>query len=221
MAGERLRAPLAVLLLLAAFAQMSCVTAMLWSSGPQITRTEPLPVAVVETCTATDASGKLTGFALRLGDETGPLGTDAAHQWLVLVLTEPAPVAAFVDAVRHGQVDDARLDVVLPAASLPVRDADLQLRGRLAGAAPIAPPDLSFDGGYCRASSRCHARLATDLERAPAPWPGAPATLGREVHEQTGVAGKILLTPFTVAVDVVTSPLQLIGLVWINLMWKG
>jgi hypothetical protein len=203
--------------LLALFALPSCFTTMVWGSHGSERYTEPCAVQATQTCVLRDEDGALQGFALQLADEVGPLGAEARGKWLLLSgLANKTAIAAILDARAHGQLGVPELAIVIEwvgPRSRATLTATVLLRAHRADGASVDAQGLQFDGDTVRASSSAVARLLDHAPDATTPFDGGAPQWSRAYWADPVivVAGKVLITPITVVLDIVTLPVQLLG----------
>src|SRR5262245_11008070 len=195
---------------LATFVLPSCFTAAVWDMTRPTLHAQPLAIEAREVCVATEGDGSVA-FAVHVA----PFPDEDSGGWLWLCsIDRSRGFRNFVGAVQDGRIRQARLAVLLPAAH---DDSD---RGRamltLSGLAASRDPEDEWvtDGASASMSSACRVVHERWLDPQPTPWADATVELSQRVPSTSfgQIAGAVALTPFSVACDVITSPLQLVGM---------
>lgn len=190
----------------------SCFTTQLWHEGRwQRAEFDGRPALAARVVLGDEASS--TGFALRgRAEDLAALGLPddqdgAPGEWLIVRPREHhAAIAHFLMLAERGVLSDARCAVLL----LPGwTDGEVWLRAvaERIEAVPFVPGLLVAADGV-EIIAACQVAIGGQ-EPPGLPWPGAAARYGQVVPARQPLLLRILGTPFTVLLDLVTLPFQL------------
>lgn len=206
------------------FALPSCITALLWSPQRHVTSAE-IACDAAMACPAGAGPGE--PIALRLTAESAAaIGVRASPAgggvWIVLQPEDAAGVAAFLQQAHERRVANVTFVVTFraPVAGEP-RAADLRLvadfvdEPQPSGIEDARPSRQPAQGG--EVYSRCSWQWASDPPVAGEALVPPAVMVENWPRGHLGTPAKVLLTPVTVACDVVLLPIEVLvtGMFWL------